>query len=124
MVEPWKPLRLNNFMYDASSFIYRTLLIKRFLQQKKTCDWFGAGGAALGEQFAEAGGAVRLFVFGGEALAGQAGVAVHAAEALLVPRLVLVRHAPARNHLEKRGGTILLAQNVSVACVPIIVVIQ
>jgi len=64
-----------------------------------TGDWLGAGSAALGEQFAEAVGAVGLIVSRGEALAGQRRVAVGAGEALAVPRLVLVGHAAAGDDL-------------------------
>jgi len=62
-------------------------------------DGFGAGGAALGEEFTEAFGAVGFLVFGGEALTGQRLVAVGASEALAMPRVVLVRHASRRYDL-------------------------
>jgi len=69
------------------------------------CDGVGAGYAALGEQVAEAVGAVRLLVPRREALARQRGVAVGASEALAVPRLVLVRHATGRNDLVALDAT-------------------
>jgi len=76
-----------------------------------TGDWLGAGSAALGEQFAEAVGAVGLIVSRGEALAGQRRVAVGAGEALAMPGLVLVRHAARRDDLitlDAAGGELLL----------------
>ena len=74
-------------------------------------DRFGAGRAALGEEIAEAGGAVGLVVLRRELLAGEHDVAVGAGEALAVPGLVLERHA-ARRHdllaLGALGGELLL----------------
>jgi len=54
---------------------------------------FDAGSAAFAEQLAGAIGRRRFLVTAGEALAGQAAVAVGAGEALWVPGLLLVRHA-------------------------------
>jgi len=74
-------------------------------------DWLDAGGAALGEQLAEAICAVGLLVARGEPLAGQRGVAVSAREALPVPGLVLVRHAARRDDLvtlDATGSELLL----------------
>lgn len=62
-------------------------------------DGLVAGEAAFREQLAEALGAVGLLVAAGEALAGQALLAVGAGEALPVPRLVLVGHAAAGDDL-------------------------
>lgn len=62
-------------------------------------DGLVAGKAPLGEQLAEAFGAVGLLVAGGEALAGQALGAVGAREALPMPGLVLVGDASASDHL-------------------------
>lgn len=76
-----------------------------------TCDGALASDAALGEQVAEAVGAVRLLVPRGEALAGQRRVAVGAREALAVPGLVLVRHAARSDDLvalDAAGGELLL----------------
>lgn len=66
-----------------------------------TSNRFRAGGASLGEQLAEAVGAVRLVVARGESLASQGIVAVAAGEAVSVPRLVLVRHAAASDDLQR-----------------------
>jgi hypothetical protein len=70
------------------------------VQKYDTGDWLDAGIATLGEQLAVAVGAVGLLVLRGEPLAGQARVAVGAAEALPMPRLVLVRHTACRYHLQ------------------------
>lgn len=67
-----------------------------------TGDRLGAGRAALGEQLAEAVGAVRLLVATGEPLAGQRRRAVGAREALPMPRLALVRYAAGRDDLQTR----------------------
>jgi len=72
-------------------------------------DGFGAGGAALSEEFTEAFGAVGFLVFGGEALTGQRLVAVGASEALAMPRVVLVRHASRRYDLATLPRTISLS---------------
>lgn len=66
-----------------------------------TSDRFRAGGASLGEQLAEAVGAVRLVVARRESLASQGIVAVTAGEAVSVPRLVLVRHPAASDDLRR-----------------------
>lgn len=74
-------------------------------------DGLGAGRAALGEQFAEALGAVGLLVARREPLAGQRRIAVRAREALAVPRLVLVRDASLRDYifaLNASGGELVL----------------
>jgi len=76
-----------------------------------TCDRLGAGGAALGKKLAEAVGAVRFVLFRGEALPSQRCVAVGAGEALSVPRLVLIGHAPRGDDLitlDAPGGELLL----------------
>lgn len=76
------------------------LKIVFFLQAKIfTSNWFGAGGASLGEQFSKAVSTVRLVVAGRESLASQGIVTVAAGEAISVPRLVLVCHTTAGNNL-------------------------
>ncbi len=64
-------------------------------------DGLGARRAALGEQVAEAGGAVGLVVAGGELLSGQLAVAMRAREALAVPGLVLECNSTRCHHLKR-----------------------
>lgn len=71
------------------------------MRARITGDGLGAGGAAFGEQLAEALGAVRLLVLGRESLAGERLVAVGAREALAMPRVVLVSHASRRDYLQR-----------------------
>jgi len=68
----------------------------------RTGDRLGASGAPLGEELAEALGAVRLVIARRESLSRQGVVAVAAGEAVSVPRLVLVRHAAAGDDLRQR----------------------
>lgn len=82
------------------------------------CDWFGAGLALLGIQAAKALEAVGAVVAGGEVLTGQLYFTVGAHEALPVPRLIPVGHAPLGQGLRGRRvkgqfiwrGTYLTAQ--------------
>lgn len=62
-------------------------------------DGLGAGRAALGEQLAKTGGAVRTVVLRGKLLPGEHDVAVCAGEALAVPGLVFERDAACRHDL-------------------------
>jgi len=71
-----------------------------------TSDGLPAGGAALGEEFSEALGAVWFFIAGREALSGERRVAVGAGEALAVPRLVLVSHATSCDDLKTNQSQI------------------
>ena len=66
-----------------------------------TGDGLGASAALLGEQFPVAVRAVGLVVLGRELLLGQLLVTLGTSEALPVPGLVLVGHAPLVNHLSK-----------------------
>lgn len=68
------------------------------------CDWFGAGLAFLGVQAAEALEAVGAVVPGGEVLTGQLHFTVGANEALPVPRLVPIGHAPLGQGLRVETG--------------------
>lgn len=73
-------------------------------------DGLAAREAPLREQLPEAVRAVRLVVAAGEARARQAALAVRAREALPVPRLVLVRHSSACDHLQiQQVGSVLNA---------------
>ena len=66
-----------------------------------TGDGLGASAALLGEQFPVAVRAVGLVVLGRELLLSQLLVTLGTSEALTVPGLVLVGHAPLVNHLSK-----------------------
>lgn len=66
-----------------------------------TGDGLGASAALLGEQFPVAVRAVGLVVLGRELLLSQLLVTLGTGEALPVPGLVLVGHAPLVNHLSK-----------------------
>jgi len=72
------------------------------MQSNRTGDRLGASSAPLGEELAEALGAVGLVVARCESLSRQGVVAVAAGEAVSVPRLVLVRHAAAGDDLRQR----------------------
>lgn len=78
--------------------------VKKKKSKCRTGDRLGASGAPLGEELAEALGAVRLVVARRESLSRQGVVAVAASEAVSVPRLVLVRHAAAGDDLRQREG--------------------
>lgn len=68
-------------------------------------DWLGAGIAPLGKQVPITIGTVRLLVLARESLSGQRRVAVRAAEALTMPRLIFVGHAAGRDHLLALGAS-------------------
>jgi len=70
-----------------------TIFKRDILGASKSGDGFGALEALFGEEFSEAVGAVRLFLFGGESLTGQRLLAVAAREAVAMVRIVFVRHA-------------------------------
>lgn len=82
----------------ADAYNYRNTIGKR---EERTGNRLGASGASLGEELAEAVGAVRLVVARRESLTCQRVVAVAAGEAVSVPRLVLVRHAAAGDDLRQ-----------------------
>lgn len=65
-----------------------------------TGDGLGTGCTALGEQLAEAVGAVRFLVATSETLTGQRNLAVSACEALAMPWIVLVGDAAGCDDLE------------------------
>ena len=69
-------------------------------QCARTGDWFGAELALLGEQLSEARHAVGLVVVRRELLVGEDLGAVGAAEALAVPRRLVVRHSALRYRLQ------------------------
>jgi len=82
----------------------------------RTGDRLGASGAPLGEELAEALGAVRLVITRRESLSRQGVVAVAAGEAVSVPRLVLVRHAAAGDDLRQRKRSRCIQQR-GVTCI-------
>lgn len=75
-----------------------TILKRDELSSSKAGDGLGASAALLGEQFPVAVRAVGLVVLGRELLLSQLLVTLGTGEALPVPGLVLVSHAPLVNH--------------------------
>lgn len=65
----------------------------------RTGNWFGASGTSLGEELAEALGAIRFVIARRESLSRQGVVAVAASEAISVPRFILICHAAAGDNL-------------------------
>jgi len=94
------PRDLKNFLDNhIKKYVYIFFTKVRNCEMNRTSNRFGASGASLGEELAEALGAIRLVIARCESLSRQGVVAVAASEAISVPRLVLICHAAAGDNL-------------------------